>query len=342
MDIGHSSQFEIRNGNRVMKEPLVSVIVPVYNSAKYLERCLASITNQSYKKIEIICINDGSTDNSLALLNEIAKSDARIAIISQQNAGLSAARNKGISVSTGEYLSFIDSDDYVAPDYIEYLLKLLERHKFKSPLAICSLMDVYTKTGKKKNTGNNQEWTLTGKQCLKMMCYHNLVDTCAYAKLGKRELYTSDFFPVGKLFEDIGSTYKLFEKAELVECGFKPKYYYCIRPNSIVTGDFSPSKLDLLEMTDRMAKSVLEYYPDLKQAVKRRQVYARFSTLNQTLGHREARKYQNAILDYLTENKRAVLTNPHAPRRDHLAYFFLNFGLPIYKIIWNMYERITK
>lgn len=179
---------------------------------------------------------------------------------------------------TGEYVTFIDSDDYVTEDYISYMYGLLEKTNFKASLALCSLINVYSSTDRLQDNGNQTEVVLSGKKCIEMMCYHDLVDTCAYAKLGKRELYTNDFFPKGKLFEDIGSTYKLFLQCDKVACGFKGKYYYVIRPNSIVTSGFSSKKLELLAMTDQMAQAVVTTYPDLQKAVLRRQVYARFST----------------------------------------------------------------
>ena len=226
--------------------PLISVIIPVYNVEKYLSRCLNSVITQTYQNIEIILINDGSTDDSLKIAQKFQKNDARIKLYSQKNQGLSGARNAGLKRATGDYITFIDSDDYVARDYVSYLYSLLKRNGFTSQLAICSLMDVFTVSGKEVNTGNNKEYTLSGKECIEKMCYQDLVDTCAYAKLGSKDLYKDFTFPVGKLFEDIGSTYKLFEKCKTVECGFFPKYYYNIRKDSITTRSFSKSKLDLL------------------------------------------------------------------------------------------------
>ena len=105
----------------------ISVVVPIYNTSIYLSKCLESLINQTYKDIEIICINDGSTDNSLEILNKFQKKDNRIKIITQENQGLSAARNKGIVEANGEYISFIDSDDWVDLDFFEKLITALEK-----------------------------------------------------------------------------------------------------------------------------------------------------------------------------------------------------------------------
>lgn len=323
-------------------KPLITVVVPIYNVEDYLDRCLQSIVNQTYDNLEVILVNDGSTDSSEMIAVKWAKRDRRIKLITQENQGLSAARNKGIQKARGEYLTFIDSDDYITRDYVNYLYQLLAKNDFQSSLALCSLMNVYSNSGKQKNMGNSEEITLTGKQCLEKMCYHDLVDTCAYAKLGKRELYNDKFFPEGKLFEDIGSTYKLFEECSTVECGFKPKYYYVIRNNSIVTGKFNNRKLDLLEMTDQMAISVNQKFPDLRRATLRRQVYARFSTLNQTLGEKGIRKVQKSLINYLTIHRKAIFQDNKAPRRDKIAYLMLSLGLPFYRFSFGIYLKLKK
>lgn len=325
--------------------PLISVIIPIYNVEKYLEKCLNSVVNQDYKNIEIILINDGSTDDSLNIANKYKEIDKRIKIFSQKNQGLSAARNTGLDKSTGEYITFIDSDDFVTKDYISYLFNLLKKNNFQSSLAIASLMKVFERNGKQINTGNDKEYTWTGKKCIEKMCYHDLVDTCAYAKLGSRELYKNFKFPVGKVFEDIGTTYKLFEKCDTVECGFKPIYFYNIRKNSITTDKFSNQKLDLLEMTDLMASNVLKVYPDLKNAVSRRQVYARFSTLNQTLtlkNNSEIKEIRKNLINYINENKKNVLSDSNIPKRDRIAYKSLSFGFAFYKLSWLVYSKMTK
>lgn len=323
----------------VASTPLITVIVPIYNVENYLEKCLNSIVNQQYKNLEILLIDDGSTDLSGKIADKYAAKDNRIKVVHKENGGLSDARNYGLKIMTGEYVTFIDSDDYVTEDYISFMYNLLEQTNFTAPLAICSLINVYGDSGRQKDNGDQTEKILSGKKCIEMMCYHNLVDTCAYAKLGKKELYSDNFFPVNKLFEDIGSTYKLLMQCEKVACGFKGKYYYVIRPNSIVTSGFSLKKLDLLEMTDQMAKDVIKVYPDLQNAVLRRQVYARFSTLNQTLHVKNVNKIQSKLINYINENRAAILKNAKAPKRDKLAYYLLKLGIPVYRFAWLNYEK---
>ena len=107
-----------------MKEPLISIIVPIYRVEEYLDKCLSSIINQTYKNLEIILVNDGSDDNSIKIAKKYAKKDERIKIIEEDNKGLSCARNTGINASTGKYITFVDSDDFIEENYIEVLYKI--------------------------------------------------------------------------------------------------------------------------------------------------------------------------------------------------------------------------
>lgn len=323
-----------------VNDPLISIVIPIYNVEKYLARCLESVVNQTYENLEIICVNDGSTDTSKVILEDYSKRDQRIRVINQSNGGLSNARNTGIDVSKGEYITFIDSDDYVADDYIEFLFNLLKENHFKSKMAVCSLKTVFTKTKGYIDAGNNKIATVSGERAIEMMCYHDLVDTCAYAKLGKKELYDEVRFPEGKLFEDIATTYLLFDQCETIECGFIAKYFYMIRDDSIVTSEFKESKLDLLKMTDEMASYIDKKYPNLVKATLRRRVYARFSTLNQMLDTSGYEEQKRDILIFLRKYKWVILRDSKAPKRDKVAYLMLSFGYSFYKWSWGKYLKL--
>lgn len=316
--------------------PLISVIVPAYGVEKYIEKCLDSIINQTYRNIEIILIDDGSKDSSGEICDNYAKLDSRIKVYHKENGGLSDARNYGIERATGEYLTFIDSDDYVDLDYIEFMYNLVKKG-YK--LALCSLHVVYTSNGKIWNKGNGKEIVITVKKCIEMMCYHDEVETAAYAKLIHISLFENVRFPKGRLFEDIGTAYLLFDLCDSIICSFVPKYYYIIRDNSIVTSAFNSKKLDFIYMTDQMADYVEEKYPDLKRATLRRRGYARFSTLNQMLDvvdtqYDDTRK---EIIRYLRKNSLKVCCDKKTPKRDKLAYCCLMLGYPIYKLSWSVF-----
>ena len=324
------------------EKPLISVIIPVYNVEQFVERCINSVRDQDYKNLEILLIDDGSTDNSGILCDEFVRQDKRIFVIHKANGGISDARNCGIVHAKGQYITFIDSDDEVDLDYVSYLYSLII--KFKCKMSLCSHRILYEKSGKVINLGNYTEKVLSAKNCIEKMCYHDLVDTSAWGKLYEASLFREVAYPIGKKFEDIGTTYKLFIKSGKIACGFNSKYTYHIRENSITTDDFSPSKLDLLEMTDCMAHDVVHRYPELSQAVLRRQVYARFSTLNQMLNldNKIVGDSRDSIIQFIKTYVKDVLKNPLAPKRDKAAIFCLNVGFSFYKISWKLFKKIEK
>jgi len=326
-----------------MEKPLISVIIPAYNVSSYIEKCIGTVIGQDFQNFEVLLVDDGSTDNTSTLCDHFAQKDPRINVYHKKNGGLSDARNYGIDRAHGEFLTFVDSDDYLALDYLSYLKYLID----KAPgckLAICSLYDVYSANKKVVDNGNGQEMVLSPETCLKMMCYHNLVDTCAYAKLYHRSLFNRIRYPKGKLFEDIGTTYQLIEQCNQISCGFQPKYYYVLRPGSIVNSSYSPNKLDLLEMTDQMATEISARYPSLESATLRRRVYSRFSTLNQMLDvkDRNAVIEREKIIKFIYDHQRAVMSDPLAPRRDKVAIRLLQLGFPIYRFFWKEYRKIKK
>lgn len=311
---------------------LISVVVPVYNVEKYLERCIESILNQTYQNLEIILVDDGSTDASAEICNKYQIIDKRVVVVHKKNGGLSDARNLGIEKAKGMYITFVDSDDSIETDMIEYLLFLIE--KYNTKMSICSHNVVFYEGTYKKSLGNNKEELLSAKECIKKMLYHKDVDTSAWAKLYHKSLFKNIRYLKGKLFEDIGTTYKFFLESENISCGYKSKYNYYVRKNSIVTGFFSEKKLDLLEMTDQMGINVLKIFPDLKKAVLRRRLYARFSTLNQMMNVINYKKEKMDIISFIKKEGYKVLIDFSAPIRDKIAILLLFINEDLYEFIW--------
>ena len=189
----------------------ISVVVPIYNVEKYLEKCIKSILNQTYNNLEIILVNDGSTDNCLNICKKFEKIDKRIFVINKENGGLSEARNYGIDKATGKYITFVDSDDYIDEDYLEFLYKNLIINN--CDISICNPRIVYEDGGKSRTLYKYcfpQNIVLEGEKALEMMLYQKKFDNSAWGKLYKINLFDEIRYPVGKLYEDIATTYKTF------------------------------------------------------------------------------------------------------------------------------------
>lgn len=317
-------------------KPKISVVLPIYNVEKYLETCVKAMTGQTYQNLEIILVDDGSPDGCPELCDELAKTDERIRVLHKENGGLSDARNAGTQIATGEYITFVDSDDVVTDTYVEYLYSLIE--KYGCDMSLCTHTVVF-EDGKKIPYGDGTDEMLDAKECLRRMLYHDVIDTSAWAKLYRTDMAREILYPKGKLFEDIGTTYRFFLASGKIACGYQSQYFYMQRQNSIVSGKFNPHKLDLLEMTDKMAEDVEKVYPDLAQAILRRRVYARFSTLNQMLDVDGYRKERDEIISFIKAHKREIMADEHAPGRDKMAMRMLSMGYPVYRMAWKALKK---
>ena len=221
-------------------QPEISVVVPVYNVDKFLSRCLDSILAQSLKEIEIICINDGSTDDSYKILKKYARQDKRIIVINQKNQGLSAARNNGIKVAKGDYISFIDSDDYIDADFLKKLYTAATSNN--ADIAVGEIVW-------HKPQGDNVLLSFRKQKVARTM--ENIFNLCDMPKLNyvwnkiyKKELLLDNdlFFPEGYRFEDMLWTPHVLEKCK--KAVFVPYvvYHYCFNDNSITNSVYDSKK----------------------------------------------------------------------------------------------------
>ena len=305
----------------------------------YLEECLNSLITQNYPKLEFIIIDDGSTDGSGVICDEFAKKDSRIKVIHQENAGLSAARNKGIAESTGAYITFLDSDDFLAPDYIQYLYSLCA--KYQSKMSICAIKEI---TEKKKEIDYGavyDEKIMSTEETLGRMLREEGFNVSAYAKLYRRDLFDGVTFPEGTVHEDLGTTYKLVQKCPRVAYGSEAKYNYRKRSGSISTAEFSDKKMDIIRLTDAMCDELQNNFPYLLSTINLRRAHARFSVLRQMLDAKELTPTQRGqeaeIIKWLKENKSFVTKNPVARSRDKVAMYSLLVGKWLFKLSWNTY-----
>lgn len=326
-----------------MSKGKISVVVPIYNVEKQLPRCLDSLLCQTYGDFELVLVDDGSPDGCGKICDEYAARDSRIRVIHRENGGLSAARNSGIDAAQGEYLAFVDSDDYVAADYLEFMLDLMLDNN--ADIAACGAAAVYP--GGKTDVSNTDSVlrVMDSRQALERMCYNDGFYVTAWDKLYRRSLFDTVRFPEGKVFEDTGTTYKLVHKSKVIAACCEPKYYYVISNDSrsITTSGFNMSKLDYVEMADEMAEFIIENYPELKPAAQRKQMHACFSTLTQLVNSGVRNKeVERMLISRINELRPGALKNPRTPRRDKAAIISLVFGFGVFSRAWRLYTKIKK
>lgn len=234
-------------------KPIVSIIVPVYNVEKYLEDCIDSLINQTYNKIEILLINDGSTDKSKIICEKYLKIDDRIKLINKLNGGLSDARNVGIDLATGEYLTFVDSDDVLSNKFIEKMLKVALDTKTD---IVCSRYMRFKEKNKiieaKENIKNVM--ILDSFKFLKNVFYQydqTLYSVSACSKIYKKDIFRTLRYPKGKLYEDVAIISDLMEMTNKIAVLDEILYFYRISENSITNSKFNSRKLEIINYCEK-------------------------------------------------------------------------------------------
>lgn len=212
--------------------PLISIIVPVYNVAPYLERCIESLIKQTYDNLQIILVNDGSTDNSLAICERYRGIDGRVQVINKVNGGLSSSRNAGLESAEGEFIFFLDGDDWIAFDGLERLYQIMIGECVDIVQAkICSVIEG------KEDVISNEKCTIervSGKECLKRIFPHYGPDYASICnKMYRKGIWKSLRFPEGLLFEDMYVNYKLYASADTIVVSSMNFYFYRKREGSI-------------------------------------------------------------------------------------------------------------
>ena len=237
-----------------MKDDLISIIIPVYKVEKYLARCIESVINQTYRNIEIILMDDGSPDNCGAICDQFAKDDARVKTYHKANGGLSDARNYGVDRANGSYITFIDSDDYIAPDYIEYLYQLLQKHN--AGISCCCMTMTNTDNAEYgENSNLPEEQLLTGKEAsMALLNQLYMVLVTAWGKLYRSDIVKKYPFPVGKKHEDEATTCKFYYEAQKVMVGNRCLYAYYQNPESITHTKGTKLNEDLIWAMEHRAR----------------------------------------------------------------------------------------
>ena len=249
---------------------MISVIIPVYNVEKYLRKCVYSVINQTYKDLEIILVDDGSTDASGSICDEFIKLDKRIKVIHKENGGLSDARNVGIDIANGDYIAFLDSDDWIDIKCYEKLYKIIK--KYDADIACCNFRKAYKETEELEHSSKEQVYS--NIDALKEIYLNKgLQMIVAWNKLQKKELFIDKRYPKGKIHEDEFLTPKILYDAKKIAYTDDELIYYRYVENSITNSKFSYKNLVYLEALENRMKLFKEINEsDLFYTTKKRYV----------------------------------------------------------------------
>lgn len=258
-------------------DDLISIIVPVYNVEKYLKKCVESIINQTYKNIEIILVDDGSSDKSGDICDEYKKLDNRIRVYHKENGGLSDARNYGIDKANGKYICFVDSDDCVTEDMCEILYE--DIIEFNSDVSFGTFTDCYD-TISSVRPKKKERCKLTKEEAINYVMLGEKAPISAIAKLYKKNLFDLVSFEKGRTYEDAIIMVELLDRCTYVSYNSSSVYYYIHRENSITTQNFSKRNYDVIYAYEKNYEIIKNKYPQFLKTAKMRLCWANFQVLD--------------------------------------------------------------
>lgn len=289
---------------------LVSVIVPVYNVKDYLSRCVRSILDQSISDMEIILVDDGSTDGSAALCDALQATDNRIRVIHQVNQGLGPARNSGLNIAMGKYVSFVDSDDWIERNTYEVLIHSMERNNCS--VATCGRKIVDDGNCLKMVYCSNSEKVLTGSEIIGHYLLQADMNMSACDKLFERSLFSDIRFPSGFVSEDIVPIYEVLKRVDKIVLTGKPFYNYYCRPGSLShTIQFTKKRMGQLLYSTQVAEDVKKNYSNLDEQADYYVYDALISTWRNILRSNCTGEEKRQVRDRFKGNYRKILQNKY-------------------------------
>ncbi|MFR1103963.1 MAG: glycosyltransferase [Acutalibacteraceae bacterium] len=315
-----------------MGQPVVSIVVPVYNVEKYLERCVRSVLSQTFRDIEVILVDDGSTDHSGKICDQFADEDSRVRVIHKLNGGLSDARNVGAEIIEGRWVVFIDSDDFIEREMISTLYALAIKEK--AQIAVCGVRDCYEGSSVTPYP-KIEQIVCGGSEALRMALEGDKIPISICDKLISRELISGRSFPKGKVYEDAFYTPKLLLAAEKVVVTTQPMYNYWHRAGSITTEPFTPKKMDIIEAYRYTMKIISEQCSDLIPYAQFRLLWAHFVVLDSILSteHYQRIPQYPEVVFYLKKNwKQAFICSLFSKGR-RISALALRVNVKLYRVL---------
>ena len=319
-------------------DELISVIIPIYNLEAYLQNCIESVIAQTYKNLEIILVDDCSSDGSINICRSYEKKDKRIKVIEKgKNEGAGIARNTGIDIAHGQYIMFVDGDDFIARNCVKELYAVLR--KGRGDISVCLRKEVYDfKHIASMEAENNIEYEcMNSKQALENLCYQRKITPGPCEKLFKIELFDDLRFP-NTGYEDLAIIYRLIDKANLILFFPVEKYYYLQHRNNTTLGKFNRKKLDRVLVAKQMMEFIENKYSDLATCAKVRFFIANIQTLNvlpfSLLYSEHGKKIGNNIREY----RRVVLSDSKAKISTRCMALASYLGMFSLKLLGKMYD----
>lgn len=317
----------------------VSVIIPVYKVEKELDRCIQSVMQQTYQNLEIILVDDGSPDQCPQMCDTYQKKDTRIKVIHKKNGGLSSARNAALDIASGEYIAFVDSDDWIALDFIETLVHNAEKEN--ADISIIGFRMVWD-DGRERCYGNDEEYYVYHtEEAIRELLIQRRFFCMVCQKLYKRSVFSAVRFPEGKPYEDVAISLPTFLRAKIVVFSGKQKYFYFQRAESIANSMFDPQTLFYLECCQEIIR-----FSDMHSGIYDQEAHTFYLRalllfvfkLYKSPNHKELCK---KLRKEIAKQKRYIWTNPFLELRKKVVLYMILIRFPekILLILWERHSR---
>ncbi len=303
----------------------ISVIVPIYKTEAYLTDCLDSLTAQTFKDFEAILVDDGSPDNSFEIANSYVKKDSRFKIFQQENSGLYSARNTGLKNATGEWITFLDSDDLLDPKFLETLYNLVCTSN--SQIAISAHIPFFNKNNLPTNTKKAHSFFLSGPQALHNALFqNNTPDYSAWNKLYSADLWKNKFFEPRKFAEDLATIPDILLNTNRIIITTQPLYFYRKRKDSLLNTPYNKEKAELLEIAETLLKKLSKKDKRLIPAAENTLLSASFSILWKTPDTEEFSDVKKRAYQYILKLRFKALFDTRTRFRNKVAVLFSLLG----------------
>lgn len=313
-------------------EKKISVIVPIYHVEQYLEKCIESIINQTYRNLEIILIDDGSTDKCPMICDKYAAMDNRIRVIHKENGGISSVRNLGLKEATGEYLAYVDGDDAIDENMFMVLYENMNRYE-DCNISCCFFDEVWDLEGIAPISSeviDKQKIEYLDKiEAIKKTLYQKGTDCCVWGKLYRKDVFDKVHFPEGKIYEDLAVTCYILEQADHVVFSDYQGYHYLQRENSIIRAKFSESKMSLVDFAEENEAFLIKKYPEVYKAAISRTVRANFHLYLQIPGTKEYKHMRQRVEKMIKERRMVVLKDKDAAVGTKAAILLTYLGFSV-------------
>ncbi|WEV67736.1 glycosyltransferase [Bifidobacterium sp. ESL0769] len=321
-------------------KPLISVIIPVYNVKSYLASCIQSVREQTYRHLEIIIVDDGSTDGSGELCDLLALQDSRIKVVHKTNGGLASARNAGLDIAHGEYFGFVDSDDTITSQMYEFLLKAAE--KDDCPLSVCQFRYVFPDGKTMVKTKDAQSCVFDFNQAIIEMNIYRYFDMSACTKLFRADLFSDLRFPVGKLSEDFFVMPQVLDKARRISFIAEACYNYYQRSGSISRG--KTANYDFEEAARKQLEFLEAKHPDMAMVGHVAYASSVLTEYDQCItNHLKCEKERvRHFKRVVRSNMRFVMQSSYASPSKKLQIVIFVFSLPLYRLAFKVFKRIRR